>query len=238
MLTVWDGDSKNRDSDNAPQKGPNYQDWARLVLELSTLQTRVDANDTGYDDDTLHTVGTAGVKDGMVVTEEGDGAVHKTTFTFDEMSLASVIGANSRPYGSQALYTFPDGHILVHGTHVEFPLGDIECVDGAGAGFSSTANIEVGVGTVATTDIASDGLNGTTEEDVVTALDIDLTSKTSNAIETAVNGTGAVVDGHGAGKTYYLNYRCIGADDHGAVVDALLFSGIFTILWSNLGDNA
>jgi len=238
MLTIWDGDSENRDSDDAPQKRPNHQDWHRLVSEMSTLQTRVDDNDAGRDDDTLHTVGTKGVKSGMVITEEGDGAVHKTTFTFTDMSLASVIGTNDRPYGSQALYTFPDGHIVVLGTHIQFPATKIACVTGGGLGFAEAANIEVGVGNAATTDTSDNGLNGGTEEAVVAALDIDLTSKTSDAIETAVNGTAAIVDGHGSGKTYYLNYRCIGAGDHGVAADALLFSGVFTILWSNLGDNA
>lgn len=235
--SVWDGDSRNRDSDDAPRKAPDYRDWGRMQDELIATQTRVDANNAGRDDDTLHTVGTKSVKSGMVITEKGDGAVHKTIFTFTEMSLASVIGTNDRPYGSQALYTFPDGHILIHGVHYQFPLGGIECVTGAGTGFSSTADIEIGIGTALTTDTADNGLDGSTEEDVLGATVIALTAKTSASIEKAIDSTPEVIDGHGSGKTYYLNYRCIGADDHGVVVDALLFSGTFTILWSNLGDN-
>ena len=236
-LTIWDGDSRTRDSDNAPQRGPDFRDWERLQSQVIGAQTRVDANSEGRDDDTLDTVGIAATKTGLVVTEKGDGAVHKSVFTFDEMSLASVIGTNDRPYGSQALYTFPDGHILIHSVHMQFPLGDIECVTGAGTGFSSTADIEIGIGTAATTNTADNGLDGSTEEDVLGAVIIALTSKTSASIEKDIDSTPEVIDGHGAGKTYYLNYRVIGADDHGVIVDALLFSGIFTIVWSNLGDN-
>lgn len=235
--TVWDGDSVNRDSDNAPRKSPDHRDWARVQDELIATQTRVDANNAGRDDDTLDTVGTAATKTGLSVAEKGDGAVHKTIFTFTAMSLASVIGTNDRPYGSQALYTFPDGHILIHSVHMQFPLGDIECVNGAGLGFSSTADIEIGIGTALTTDTADNGLDGSTEEDVLGAVVIALTAKTSASIEKDIDSTPEVIDGHGSGKTYYLNFRAIGADDHGVAVDALLFSGTFTILWSNLGDN-
>lgn len=236
-LTIWDGDSANRDSDNAPQKGPNSNDWDRMFDEIAAMQTRVDDNNAGRDDDTLDTVGTKSVKTGMAIVEKGDGAVHKTVFTFTAMSLASVIGTNDRPYTSQALYVFPDGHILVHGVHVQFPAAGIACVTGGGLGYSDTADIEVGVGTAATTDTADNGLNNGDEEDVMAALDVNLTAKTSSAIVKGIVSTAAVVDGHGSGKTYYLNSRCIGADDHGVAVDALLFTGVITIVWSNLGDN-
>ena len=235
--SVWDGDSKTRDSDDAPQRAPDFRDWERLMDELAATQTRVDANYVARDDDTLDAVGTAATKTGLSVVEKGDGAVHKTVFTFDEMSLASVIGTNDRPYGSQALYTFPDGHILIHSVHMQFPLGDIECVTGAGTGFSSTADIEIGIGTALTTDTADNGLNGGTEEAVLGAVVIALTGKTSAGIEKDIDSGFEVIDGHGSGKTYYLNYRCIGADDHGGTADALLFSGTFTVVWSNLGDN-
>lgn len=39
---IWDGDSRNRDSDRAPSKAPDARDWARMVAELAATQKQLD----------------------------------------------------------------------------------------------------------------------------------------------------------------------------------------------------
>jgi len=72
---------------------------------------------------------------------------------------------------------------------------------------------------------------------VIGAIVCALTAKTSAAIEKGINSTAAVVDGHGSGKTYHLNFRTVDDADHGTTADVLKVSGVFTIVWSNIGDN-
>lgn len=238
--SVWDGDSGNRDSDNAPKKAPDWQDWDRAFTEVVATQNRVDSNEAGADDTALDSVGTLPEKTGLTVVEKGDGAVHKTVITLDEVSIVSTDGAAPAAdgaWGTQLLYTFPQGHINVLGLHIVFPLAGLEAVTGGGTGFSDTADFELGVGTVAAAQDTQFDLNGGDEEDVVAAIDCDLTSGTSDAIESSANGTAATVDGSAAALTYNLNFRTRDDADHGATADALLVSGTFTILWTCLGDD-
>lgn len=236
--SVWDGASDNRTANQ--QKSPDWRDWNRVIEEVAAAQTRVNANNVGRDDDTLDAPGTVATKTGLSVVEKGNGAVHKTVFTFDEMEMASVPGSTQGTdgdWGTQPLYTFPIGHINFLGSHAQFPLGDLEAVTGGGGGFSDTSDFEIGVGTVASAQWTGWGLNNATQEDIITALDVDLTSKTSNAIESAATGTAVTFDGTAGAKTLNLNFRGLGEDDHGAVADVLKVSGTLTILWSALGDD-
>jgi len=234
--TVWDGTSDNRTIDQ--RKSPDYRDWNRMSDELIAAQTRVDTNfairSTG-----LSAVGTVTTKDGLTVVEKGDGAIHKTILTMTEMSLISTDGTtplNDGAWGAQKLYTFPDGHINQLSYHIQFPLAGIAAVTGGGEGFADAANIEVGVGLAAAAQATQFDLEDA-DETVLGPLDIDLTSKTSNAIETKNHATPVVKDGHGGGVAYYLNFRTRADGDHGTSADVLLFTGVFTIIWSNLGDN-
>ena len=237
---VWDGDSRNRDSDNAPQKNPDWRDWDRVFTEVVATQNRINSNHAGADDVTLDSVGTLATKTGLTVVEKGNGSIHKTVITMDEMQVVSTDGVApgaDGAWGTQQLYTFPQGHINVLGKHIVFPLAGLEAVTGGGTGFSTTADFEIGVGTVAAAQAAAFDLNGGDEEDVVAAIVCALTAKTSDSIESSANGTAATVDGSTAALEYHLNFRTVDNADHGTVADVLLVSGTFTILWTCLGND-
>jgi len=234
--TVWDGVTENRTADQ--DKTPEHRDWSRVSDELIATQTRVDANfairSTG-----LSAVGTVTTKDGLTVVEKGDGAIHKTILTMTAMSLISTDGTtplNDGAWGAQKLYTFPDGHINQLSYHIQFPATKIAAVTGGDDGFSDTADIEVGVGLAAAAQATQFDLEAA-DETVLGPLDVNLTSKTSAAIMTNNSATPVIKDGHGSGVAYYLNFRTRDDGDHGVNADALLFTGVFTIVWSNLGDN-
>lgn len=235
--SVWDGTSENRSANQ--KKRPDWRDWNRLVSEVAAAQTRVNANNVGRDDDTLDAPGTLATKTGLTVVEKGNGAIHKTVFTFVEMEMISTDGTdapNDACWGTQLLYTFPIGHINFLGSHAQFPLAALEAVTGGGGGFSDTADFGIGVGTVAIAQAVGFGLAGT-EEDIVAEMDVDLTSKTSDAIESAATGTAVTFDGTAGAKTLHLNFGTLDDADHGASADVLKVSGTLTILWSALGDD-
>ncbi|MEE9548675.1 MAG: hypothetical protein V3V68_04905 [Nitrosomonadaceae bacterium] len=237
---VWDGDSASRDSDNAPKKAPDWRDWDRAFTEVVATQNRVNDNAGGVDDDAIDSVGTLATKTGLSVVETGDGAIHKTVITMDEMQVVSTDGAApgaDGAWGTQQLYTFPEGHINVLNKHIVFPLAGLEAVTGGGTGFSTTADFEIGVGTVAAAQDTQFDLNGGDEEDVVAAIVCALTAKTSDAIESLANGTAATVDGSTAALEYHLNFRTVDNADHGTTADVLLVSGTFTFVWTCLGND-
>lgn len=238
--SIWDGDSLNRNSNNAPQKAPDWRDWNRMVTEVAATQTRTDNNAKGIDDDTIDSVGALTSKTGLSVVEKGDGAIHKTIITLASMSMASTDGttpATDGAWGAQALYTFPTGRIVLLGSHVQFPLAGLVAVTGGGTGFSDTADFEIGIGSVAAAQAVSFDLNGGDEEDIIAAMVAALTSKTSDAIETGMGGSVTPIDGTGGSYTAYLNFRTVDDLDHGTTADALLVSGTLTFLWSLLGDD-
>lgn len=237
---VWDGDSKSRDSDDAPRKSPDWRDWNRMVEEVAATQNRIDSNNAGVDDDAIDSVGAIASLAGLTVVEKGNAALHKTVLTFDEVEIATVDGTTPATDGAwftQNLYTFPVGHINVVRAHAQFPLGKLEAETGGGAGLSDTSDFELGIGTVASANASSFGLGDGTQENVIAALDCNLTSGTSDAIEKGVQATSAVYDGTGGAIVARLNMRTLDDADHGTAADALIVSGTVTILWSALGDD-
>ena len=232
---IWDGDSLNRNSDNAPMKAPDYRDWSRLIDELAATQNAL----KGVDPNVLHTIGALTSKTGLSVVETGTGAVHKSVITFASMAMVSTDGttpATDGAWGTQPLYTFPVGHVAILGAHLVFPLGLIIATTGGGTGFSDTADIGIGVGSVAAANSTEWGIS-TTEEDVCAELDVDLTAATSDAIESNAQATVAVHDGSAGAIDIHLNFRGLADDDHGTVADILTVSGTLTLLWTMLGDN-
>ena len=238
--SVWDGDSANRDSDNGNQKAPDHRDWTRMLAEVKAAQTRVYNNQRGTSDAAIDSVGTVATKTGLSVVEKGNGAVHKTILTLDEVSIASTDGtipATSGAWGTQLLYTFPEGHICVLGAHQVYPLAGLEAVTGGGGGLSDTADFEIGVGTVAATNIVAFDLDGGTDENLCAASVAALTGGTSDAIESSVNAAVLALDGSTAAVIAQLNFRTVDDADHGTVADALLVSGTVTIVWANIGND-
>ena len=238
--SVWDGDSAHRDSDEGMQSAPDYQDWFRAILEVAAAQTRVDRNIVGTDSDATHTVGAVTTKSGLSVVESGDGAVHKTVITFDEMAMVSTDGAivaSDGAWGTQKLYTFPEGYIQILGAYAVFPITKIAATLGGLVGFKTTSNFELGVGTVAAANAAAFDLDGATEEDIIAALVVDLTSKTSDAEEAGALTSVTPFDGTTTAKELHLNFRTSADADHGPLDDILTVSGTLTIVWTILGDD-
>ena len=232
---IWDGDSGNRDSDDGDNKAPDYQDWDRLIDELAATQNAC----KGVDPNSLHTIGAVTSKTGLSVVETGNGAVHKSVLTFASMSMVSTDGttpATDGAWGAQTIYTFPVGHIAVLASHAVFPLGLLIATTGGGTGFSDTADFGIGVGTVAAANSTEWGLS-TTEENICAEMDVDLTSKTSDAIESVAQATVAVYDGSSGAIDLHLNFRTLGDGSHGVTADVLTVSGTLTLLWTNLGDD-
>ncbi len=239
--SVWDGDSGNRDSDDGIQAAPDHRDWDRMISEVAAVQTHIDDNQSGvaYPANALHTVGAVTSKTGLSLVEYGDAAIHKTVFTFDTMAMVSTDGSTvgtDGAWGAQSLYTFPAGQLIVIGAQVVFPIGELIAVTGGGVGFADDADFGIGVGTVAAANSTEFGLS-TTEENIIAEIDCDLTSATSDAIESAVNGTSAVYDGTASAIIFYLNFRTLADADHGTTADVLTVSGTLTLLWSILGDD-
>ena len=239
--SVWDGDSGNRDSDDGFQASPDHRDWDRVIAEVAAAQGQVNANQAGvaYPANATHTVGAVTTKTGLSLVEYGDAAIHKTVFTFASMAMASTDGAvpaSDGAWGSQELYTFPEGQLLFIGAQFVSPLAGLIATTGGGTGFSDTSDFGIGVGTVAAANSTEFGLS-TTEEDIIAEIDCDLTAATSDAIESGVNGTAAVHDGTAGAIAFFLNYRTLDDADHGAVADILTVNGTLTLLWSVLGDD-
>lgn len=239
--SVWDGTTPTRVAADNVKRGPNWRDYDRVIQEIMATQTRVDVLDTAIDNDTIDSVGAIETVTGLSLVEMGDGAVHKTVFTLDEVELTTTDGTdapNDGAWGTVKLYTFPEGHIMKHGSHITFALGDLEAETGGGGGLSDTADFEIGVGFVATAQAVGFGLGDGTQENIAAAIDCDLTSGTSDAIESIADVVAATYDGHSTAGSISLNVRTLDDGDHGGSADVLKVSGTITVVWSNLGNNA
>jgi len=234
--SIWDGDSGNRDSDANRQAAPDWRDWNRMINEIRAVQQ----SNRGIDPDTvINNHGILTSKTGLTVQEYGNAAVHKTILTLDSMAMASTDGSTAgtdAAWGTQELYTFPEGHIIILGAHQVFPLGKLIATTGGGTGFSTTADFEIGVGT----DVRGQATNfalQAAEKDIVPASDCDLTAKTSDAIESAQLAAALFKDGSAGAITANLNFCTLDDADHGTVADILTVSGTITILWTMQGND-
>ncbi len=236
--SVWDGDSGNRAAVDSPDRAPDYRDWDRLISEVAAAQTRLYNNERGVNGDTIDDVGTVVTKTGLTVVEKGNGAVHKTTFTLDEVSMASTDAAANGAQTTQQLYTFPEGHIVILGGHQVYPLGLIESQSPGGTGYADDADFSIGVGS-ATVVVAVDLT--TTEQDICAKADVDIaivtTNPESDAIESSVNAAVLALDGSTTAVKVWLNTSTLDNADHGASADVLKVSGTVTILWTIIGDD-
>jgi hypothetical protein len=202
------------------------------VGELATGQTATAV--------AIHSVGVVNpLAVGATVTELGDGAVHKTIITLDEVAMPVVDGttpATDGAWGKMLLYTFPVGHIKVLGGHQVFPVGGL-VASSAGSGLTSTSDFEIGVGTVAASNQSSFDLNNGTEENIVPHATVALTASKTTAVLSAVGSTDATYDGSTTAVIANLNMRTAADTDSGTAASTLTCSGTITIVWTNLGDN-
>ena len=233
---IWDGDSGNRDSDDNRQAAPDWRDWNRMLNEIRAVQQ----SNRGIDPNiTLNNHGTLTSKTGLTVQEYGNAALHKTILTLDSMAMASTDGttpATDAAWGTQKLYTFPQGHVIIFGAHQVFPLGKLIATTGGGTGFADAADFEIGVGTAVRANGTNFALQAT-EKDIVPASDCDLTTKASDAIESAQLAAALYKDGSASAITANLNFCTLDDADHGTVADILTVSGTITILWTMQGDD-
>ena len=228
-MDIWDGSSARRDvgSSRAPDRG----DWDQMLAEVQMVQKGFN----GIDAVTLQSVGAVTSKTGLSVTEFGNGAMHKTVLTLASVAMASTDATTNGARTTQTLYTFPEGHIVILGAHAVFATGGIVATTGGGTGYSDTADLGIGVGTVAAD--AGVGLAGT-EENIITEIDVNLVAAASDAEAAVVQATSAAHDGSTSAIVAILNSSTLDDADHGAAADILTVTGTVTILWTTLGDDA
>ncbi len=188
----------------------------------------------GVDGDAIDSVGTLESVSGLSVVEKGDAGIHKTTMTLLNVDMASVDAGANGAQATKKLYTFPEGQIVILGAHMVFPVGGIECVIGGGDGYLDAANLDIGVG-VAEAD-AGVGLAGD-EQNICVLADVDLTAKTSDAIESGINAALLPLDGSATAIPVWLNSSTLADGDHGANPDVLRVDGTITIVWTVLGND-
>ena len=190
----------------------------------------------GVDSDTVDSVGTVATKAGLVGVEKGNAAMHKTVLTLTAMEMTMTDGstpATDAMWGKQLLYTFPEGHVVIHSAHVVF--GDDEIVAGGG-GITDTADLEFGIGTTARAN-QSDFVLGATEKDIVPEkIMSQMVGGESDGINSQQAAASLFKDGSSGAIEAFLNIITSDNDDATAG-DTLDITGVITITWSMQGDN-
>lgn len=237
---IWDGDTSARDSDLGILRAPNARDWGRVVNEIAALQRSLQ----GYDPDrAIDTYGTLATVTGLSVREYGNGAVHKTIMTLDEVEVSTLDGttpATHAAWGTKDLYTFPEGHVTILGAHQIYPVGGLEVTTGGGAGIKDTAELEIGVGSVARGDAGDFDLNTVSTNNNIVPLVVAaaLSSGASAAIESSPAAATSFIDGSAGAVVAKLNVITATDDaDHGPLPDILKVSGTITIIWTVQGND-
>ena len=218
-MEVWDGLSASRSVGS--QRAPDRADWGEIVGHVKGVQGQTN----GLEETTLHSVGAAETISGLSVAEYGDGAVHKTVFTFTAVELDTVDGtvpATDGAWSSLKLYTFPTGSKLLLAS--DFYWG-LTAVNPVGEGFTATSDFDIALGSVAVANSTDFSLTGT-QVDYGEAV-VALTGSTV-AAQTATVTTPAV---HTA-TPLLLNLRCVDDADHGTLAGLLQVTGTATIFWS------
>lgn len=171
--------------------------------------------------------GTPATTTGLTVTEMGDGAQHRTVFTFDAYALATLDNGTAGSGGGAKIYDFPLGYIVIDGCSQNWDLITVD-----GTGLPGDVEFDIGVGTtVATSAMAS---LTTTTQDIIPKDDLTMSSSVS-----AVNinhwslSTGQFIDGSSTAKDAYLNLAATvaTADANGTIV----LTGTIVINWHSLG---
>lgn len=172
-----------------------------------------------------------GAKNGATVTvqEFGDGAVHKTVFTFDNTPISIVSVTTGNGVGGTKVYDFPAGYIRVLGGTADLSLA-VETEDDYTDG---TPEGDIGVGTVAPANADALGTDAT-DDNILTAAgftmsDFAATADLSPEAALNLNGTSTPV-------AVFLNALVDAGDIDDDTTTNLLVSGTMTLVWANLGD--
>ena len=216
-----------------------YGSGAQIAANDSDIATNVsDIADLagGVDGDTVDSVGTVATKAGLVGVEKGNAAMHKTVLTLTAMEITMTEGstpATDAVWGNQSLYTFPEGHVVIHSAHMVF--GDDEIEAGSG-GIIDTADLECGIGTTARTNETNFAL-GATEKDIIPELVLSqMVGGQSDGIENQQATASLFKDGSASAIEAFLNF-ITSHDDDASGSDTLDVTGVITFVWSMQGDN-
>ena len=199
------------------------QTFTSATLTAPTITAPVITGITS-DPTTAVDVGTEAVTN-MTATETGDGAVHRTLFTFSAHSVTMTDAGAAGNHGSVPIYTFPAGFINIHGAFC-----NVATLAGAG-GIADTAQVVLSVGSVV---VATDNATLTgTEADIIASFAGTLSSGAGVFTEDGA-AIAANFDGHTTSEAIFLN---IAVPDAGSTAsDTLALTGTCSIVWSNLGD--
>ena len=209
--SVWDGDSGSRDSDNAPVKAPDAQDYARMVEEVAAMQNQLGV---GSDADAVAAVGVVGTS---VVETSMRTSIQQMVLTIASLAITCAEGG-TREYGSSLIHTFPQGAIKILGVTADLVITSSD--------YAAVEEGDFALGKIAATDRALTG------DDVTMLAE---TALTFAAGEADLEGQGDIVaiqDGTSTPLPVYLNV-CM---DNGSGTGDIVVNGTVTITWCNLGD--
>lgn len=166
---------------------------------------------------------------GVVAQEFGDGVFHKTVLTLTNVAVALTDEAGVVAYGSQKVYDFPAGAILLLGA-----VADLD-VTKSSAGVNADWDGDFGLGTAAA---GNNNALATTEQDI---LPTTATPQAAAGVTTAKGQSTAtenkVHDGTSTAIECHLNVLVDDADHNVAGTACnLIFNGTITLHWINLGD--
>lgn len=208
-VTAWDGDSGSRDSDNNDRRAPDWRDWARLVAELKATQEQLGLQAAAEN-------GTVGTN----VTEVTDmTGVQRTVLTLTDVAITIAEGSTVE-YGSQLIYTFPQGAIKLIGVSINLTAV-------ATANFAGTGAGDFALGSAAATDqtLAGTDLTWSTDSAAMTV--------TTTASDLHDQGEiVALYDGTTTPGPVYLNLTM----DNGESTGTITVNGTITLIWANCGD--
>lgn len=167
---------------------------------------------------------------GVSLVEYGDGAVHKTVFTLDELQVDVTSTTDGNGVGGTKIYDFPEGYIQIHGCTANLSLGVLtedDFTDGTPEG-------DIGIGTVAPANADALGTDAT-DDNIATATAFAMTDYVDASVslppETSLN-----IDGTATAVDLYVNALVDAADIDDSTTGELLVSGTITLVWSHLGD--
>jgi hypothetical protein len=161
---------------------------------------------------------------GVTVAEYGGKVIHQTVLTLASVSITMTDATTAGNQGSQKVYDFPEGNILVLGT-----TANLTTLAGAG-GIGDTAALVGSIGSVAAS--AADATLTSTEANLVASMTGTLVGGAGTL--TGVNSAVTFLDGTATAADAILNLAV--PDAGSSANDTVAVSGTITITWINLGD--
>lgn len=197
-------------------------------------------NDSGSATKTINTQVYNGLAPGSVTytgntddiqkLEETSGASHKTTLVLQDLIVTITdAGAGDEGWGTELLYTFPEGNILILGVVSDLWLDATDIYDTDDV-IGETAAGDFAIGTAAITDEAA--MNGT---------EVDLIASTATVLSSGVDGTlhgqlAANLQKNGTSSAVTVHFNQLFDAGEVASSTTVAVRGTVTIHWVELGD--